>query len=115
MKPISFFDHIRANRRELSPYIICHATKFGWQPYSSFKSMWHKALKNAGFKDKAFQFKEMRHLANTCMKDAGIIVDKIMAMTGHTTIKANESYTHKSNTDTIDASKSLSFFKPEKF
>jgi hypothetical protein len=62
-----------------------------------------------------FKFKEIRHLSNTLMKDADITVDKRKAMTGHKTNQANEIYTHPSGSDTIDASRALSSFRPDKF
>lgn len=110
-----FLDHIRSTRKELSPYVICYASKKGWQPYSSFKTLWHKALKNAGYEKGQFKFKEIRHLSNTCMKDAGITADKRKAMTGHSSIATNEIYTHKTATDTMDASRALGRYCPENF
>jgi len=113
---ISFLEHIKLNKKELSPYIICHTTPDkGWMPYKSFRSMWNKALVKVGYEKGQFKFKEIRHLANTCMKDAGITADKRKAMTGHVSITTNEIYTHPTGTDTIDASKALGLYLPDKF
>jgi integrase len=120
---VAFLEHIRANRKELSPYIICHASKQGWKPYSSFKTMWHRALDKAklyevdsnGKKHFLYKFKELRHLANTCMKENGITADKRKAVTGHVSIAANEIYTHKTANDTRDAVSVLSKYKPDRF
>ena len=84
-------------------------------PYNHFRSMWLKALEEAGYESGTFKFKEIRHLANTLMKDANISVDKRRAMTGHKTIQANEVYTHVSGTDTIEAGQALSNYKPDSF
>jgi integrase len=112
---IAFLKRLIASRRDLSPYIISQASKKGWRPYSHFRSMWLKALDGAGYESGDFKFKEIRHLANTLMKDANITADKRMAMTGHKTIQANEVYTHSSSTDTIEAGKALSQFKPDRY
>jgi hypothetical protein len=61
------------------------------------------------------QVKKIRHLANTKLKDSGITADKRKAMTGHKTVQANEVYTHPTGSDTIDSSRALGRFCPEKF
>jgi integrase len=112
---IAFLKLLTASRRDLSPYIVSRASKRGWQPYNHFRSMWLKALDDAGYESGDFKFKEIRHLANTLMKHADITADKRMAMTGHKTIHANEIYTHASGTDTIEAGRALSQYKPDKY
>lgn len=117
---VAFMEHVRANRRELSPYIVCHKAPLGWVPYSHFRSLWKNALDKAGYIDKEtgvpqYKFKEIRHLANTEMKDSGITADKRKAMTGHKTVQANEVYTHPSGSDTVDSSRALGRFRPDKF
>lgn len=116
---VAFLEYLRANRRELSPYMICHKSPKGWVPYNHFRSLWKNALDKAGYLDKngvpQFKFKEIRHLSNTLLKDANISADKRRAMTGHKTNQANEVYTHPSGADTIDSSRALSRFCPEKF
>ena len=84
-------------------------------PYNHFRSLWLDALDKAGYKVGDFKFKEIRHLANTLLKDANIIAEKRMAMTGHTTVEANEQYTHPTGSDTIDSGIALSKFTPDKF
>lgn len=112
---LSYLEHLKSTRRELSPYLICHKSRKGWVHYSHFRSMWTKALERAGYHPGEFKFKEIRHLSNTLMKDANISVDKRKAMTGHKTIQANEAYTHPTGTDTIEAGRALSVYRPEKF
>jgi integrase len=112
---VAFLKLLKASRRDLSPYLISRHSKRGWVPYDHFRSMWLAALDKAGYKSGEFMFKEMRHLANTLMKDANITADKRMAMTGHKTILANEVYTHASGTDTIEAGKALSRYKPDEY
>lgn len=111
----AYLDYLRANRKELCPFLTCRPTKQGWKPFSSFRSMWNRALKNAGYEEGAFKFKELRHLANTCMKDANIPADKRKSVTGHESIASNEIYTHKTGQDTIDAEKALGIFTPDRF
>ena len=111
-----FLEYIKTNRKELSPYLIYHREpKKGWMPYKSLRSLWYAALEDAGYKKTDFKFKEIRHLANTCMKDAGITADKRKRMTGHVLATTNEVYTHPTGMDTIDSSRALSRFKPKKF
>jgi len=112
---ISYLERLRQDKRELSPYIICHSDRRGWKPYRSFRSMWHRALKKAGYKPGDFKFKEIRHLANTLLKDANIPVEKRMAMTGHRSIKANETYIHNTGKETVEASQALSMYAPKEF
>ncbi len=116
---MAFLEHLKINRRELSPWLICHASPKGWVPYSHFRSMWGNALDKAGYLDEngvpQFKFKEIRHLANTLLKDANISADKRRAMTGHETNQANEIYTHPTGTDTVVCGRALSRFCPEKF
>ncbi len=112
---ISFLEYLRTSRRELSTHIICRSSKKGWITYQHFRSMWYKALEKAKYEKGAFKFKEIRHLANTLLKDADIPADKRKAMTGHKTIQANEVYTHPSGTDTIDSSRALSTYRPDTF
>ena len=112
---MAFLNHLKSIKRELSPYIICHAGHHGWQPYASFRSMWHRALKTAKYKKGEFKFKEIRHLANTLLKDANISVEKRMAMTGHQSIQSNEVYTHNTGLETVEASAALSRFGPKGF
>lgn len=116
---ITFLEYLKMYRRELSPWLICHRSPKGWVPYIHFRSLWKNALDKAGYLDKngvpQFKFKEIRHLANTLMKDANISADKRRAMTGHLTNQANEIYTHPTGSDTVDCGKALSRFCPEKF
>ncbi|KJU83919.1 integrase family protein [Candidatus Magnetobacterium bavaricum] len=111
----AYMKYLQSQRKELSQYVICHQSKQGLIQYQSFRKMWTKVLKQAGFEKGQYLFKEIRHLANTCMKDAGIIADKRMAMTGHKSTSANEIYTHTTGTDTIEASKALGIYHPDKF
>jgi integrase len=112
-----FLCYLKSQRSIVTKYVIYHYdfknNKF--VPYRSFISLWRKALMKAGFKHGEYKFKELRHLANTCMKGAGITVDKRMAVTGHTDIKSNEIYTHKVVEDSIAATNSLNVFRPAKF
>jgi integrase len=116
---VDYLEHIRTERRELSPWLICHSSPTGWVPYGHFRSMWKSALDKAGFLDQdgvpVFKFKEIRHLSNTLMKDGGVTADKRRAMTGHVSNQANEIYTHPTGADTLDASKALSAYRPKKF
>lgn len=112
----AYMEYLRVNKKELSPYLLCHPQpKKGWVPYKSLRSLWYDALQTARYKKTDFKFKEIRHLANTCLKDAGIIADKRKAMTGHVLAQTNEVYTHSTGSDTIDSSRALGRFKPEKF
>jgi hypothetical protein len=77
--------------------------------------MWSKALEDAGFKKGDFLFKEIRHLANTELKNANVVVEKRRAMTGHRSNEANEVYTHPSGDDTLEAGQALSEFGPDEF
>jgi len=112
-----FLCYLKSKRSSIADYLIYHYDyenkKF--VPYKSFKSLWKKALIKAGLAPGDYKFKELRHLANTSMKDAGITVDKRMAVTGHTNIASNEVYTHKTVGDSIDAARSLEKFRPAKF
>ncbi len=112
-----FLCYLKSKRSSIADYLIFHYDyenkKF--VPYKSFKSLWKKALIKAGLKPGDYKFKELRHLANTAMKDAGISTDKRMAVTGHTSVAANQIYTHKTVGDSIDAAKSLERFRPAKF
>ena len=112
---MTFLKKLKTSRKDLSPYLISQQSKKGWMPYNHFRSMWLKALEEAGYEIGTYKFKEIRHLANTLMKDANISVDKRRAMTGHKTIQANEVYTHVSGTDTIEAGQALSNYKPDSF
>ncbi len=75
----------------------------------------YRALQEAGYQKGEYKFKEIRHLANTCMKNHNITADKRMAMTGHRSIASNEGYTHPTGSDTVDASRVLGMYLPEKF
>ena len=113
---IEFMQKIEKDRSEICSYIIYHRDlKGGFVSYRSFRFMWEKALIRAGYRPGDFLFKEIRHLANTLMKDAGIQVDKRKTMTGHITDEANYIYTHETDNDTLDASRALSPFRPAVF
>lgn len=112
---VAYLEHLRSEKRELSPYLICHPTNHGWVPYSHFRSMWAKALEGAGYKKGTYKYKEIRHLANTRLKDAWITADKRRAMMGHKSIAANEGYTRPTGLDTLDPGRALSEFGPDKF
>ncbi|OPY72520.1 MAG: Phage integrase family protein [Syntrophorhabdus sp. PtaU1.Bin050] len=96
----AYMEHVKGRRENLCPYIIHHQTEKGRKPYSSFRSMWNRALTKAGYNEGEFKFKEIRHLANTTMKDHSITADKRKGMTGHQSTAANEIYTHPTPTDT---------------
>jgi len=99
-------DYLKAKRKQLSPYIICHASRRGWQPYASFKTMWYRALKKAGLFDIEetetgegkktrkyhyhYMFKEIRHLSNAVQKRHGVVAEVRMEQAGHKTKAANE-------------------------
>lgn len=112
----AFLIYVQSSRRELSPYVICRPchTK-GWKPFDSFRYMWHRALKEAGYEKGQFKFKEIRHLSNTIMKEKNVTVEKRMAMTGHKHIATNEIYTHPTGNETIEAGRALSDFGPRAF
>lgn len=101
-------------RRDFNPYLISRPSARGWMPYSHFRSLWASALVKAGYEKGQFKFKEIRHLANTLLKQGNITADKRMAMTGHKTIQANEVYTHPTGTDTVEAGRVLSQYGPPK-
>ena len=111
----AYIDHLKAKRKDFSPYIIYRHTKEGYKPYASFASMWERALEKAGCEKIEYKFKEIRHLANTCMKEQGIIADKRISLTGHKSIVTNEIYTHPTGKDSRDGSKALGNYSPEKF
>jgi integrase len=95
---------------ESSPYLICRPINLndgstGWKSVPSLNDNWHRAMKIAGVK--GYKFKEIRHLANTLLKDSGIGADQRCKLTGHSSTKTNEVYTHESGTDTIEASRVL--------
>jgi integrase len=112
---VRYMEHLKAHRKDLSPYLIYYHTKVGFRSYASFRSMWERALVNAKYEKGSFQFKEIRHLANTTMKDEGITADKRKGMTGHKTAAANEIYTHPTAKDTLDASRALGDYGPSEF
>lgn len=93
---------------EISEFIVCYQDAQGqWQPYQSLQDMWDKALIGSGHQAGAFRFKEIRHLANTLLKDAGIGADQRCALTGHKSNANNERYTHASAQDTVAAGAAL--------
>lgn len=98
-----FIAMLRAERADLQPWVIHHNGK----PYASFRTLWAKALVAAGFKVGDYQFKEIRHLANTLLKDGGLSAGKRMRMTGHASERTNEIYTHDSGQETIEAGRIL--------
>ncbi len=118
-----YINNIFSERKNLCPYVINHSSKNGPVPYSSFKSMWHRALKKAektlqeelndnDYKLPRFKFKELRHLANTCVKDSGIEASRRKAVTLHASTQSNENYTHPSQKDSRDVLKALSIYGP---
>jgi integrase len=127
----AYVEYLKANRKELSPYIICHASRKGWQPYASFKTMWHRALKKAGLFDILYMeigegkkkkkyhyhymFKEIRHLSNTVQKRHGVAAEVRMAQAGHRTKAANEKYDHTHGELTAQFAAVLSLYGPTKF
>lgn len=112
---IDWLEKTYPEREPGSKYIVCHHTKDGWKPYSSIGKMWAKVLKKAGLPEKAYVFKELRHLANTTMKDKNISKDGRKAVTGHTTDAANDFYTHRTGVDTIEAEAALAEFRPDEW
>jgi len=76
------------------------------KPYTTLNKPWREALERAGLKGR-YYFKEIRHLANTTLKDAGISADQRCKLTGHKSISTNERYTHETGTETIEAGRAL--------
>lgn len=112
-----FLCYLKSKRSSIADHLIYHYDNENkkFVPYKSFRRLWRNSLIKAGFKPGEYKFKELRHLANTCMKSKGITVDKRMAVTGHTDIASNEVYTHKIVEDSIDATRSLEVYRPAKF
>lgn len=106
----AYIEAQRAARTDLCPYLVYRTTDTGFAPYQTFRREWEKALDRAGLPEHAYQFKEIRHLANTLMNAAGIPVYERMKMTGHKSIAVNERYTHDTGGETRRAGAVLSQF-----
>jgi integrase len=114
---LSFIKFIMRNRKQISPWVISRwdAKTKRLRPFSSFRSQWNRALKKASFEPGNYKFKEIRHLANTLMKNKGVVADKRRALTGHKSGQANEKYTHPAASDSVEGSEALSCFGPREF
>jgi site-specific recombinase XerD len=103
-----FIDSILLDKEAKSPYLVYRQSKTGkYEPYKTFSGMWTKALIASGLGKGVFMFKEIRHLANTFLKDNGVGADQRCKMTGHASISTNEHYTHETGQDTIEAGRVL--------